>query len=194
MAAQGRMEGTVERKQIFLASAIAMASAAGLAGCKDDTAAVKALQDLNAQLAEQVIETNEDLANTAVELQECMKNLAKTKGEAVVVSSVETEVEVPVVEGEATVASLEALKKSLNETLENQKAMLAELETKSEQCAEDLEAAQAEAKAAAEAAAAEAAANKEAAAKKKAAEKKKPTAVRKAEEQGTPTKGVRSRY
>ena len=110
-------------------------------------------------------------------------------------STTEASVEVPALEGEPSLTSLEALKNKLSDALESQKAMLAELKAKGEQCTKDLEAARAEAKAAAEAeaaAAAQAAAKQEAASKKKAT--KKPTAVKKAEEQGTPTKGVRSRY
>lgn len=186
----------MKRKQVFVAAAIVFALTAALVGCKDDTAAVEALQELNGQLAERIGEQNAELASTAAELQQCMKDLANTKGEAVIISSVETEVQVPVLEGEANLASLEALKKSLNETLDAQKATLEELKTKREQCAKDLEAAQAEAKAAAEAEAAAEAAAAKAKAKEAAAQKtkKKPTAVREAEEKGEPTKGVRSRY
>jgi peptidoglycan hydrolase CwlO-like protein len=95
-------------------------------------------------------------------------------------------------------ASLEALKTALNETIDKQKTALSELKTKVEQCGKDLEAARAAAEAAAaeaakdaEAAAAEAAAAEAAAKKPK---EKKPTAVREAEKKGEPTKGVRSRY
>lgn len=184
----------MKRNQVFLATAIAFAFAAGLTGCKDDTAAIEAMQELNAQLAEQIGEQNEELASTAAELQACMKDLANTKGEAVIVSSVETEVEVPVLEGGATLAAVKAQKKALTDTLQSQIAILDELEEKREQCAKDLEAAQAEAKAAAEAAAAAAAEAKAKEAGARKAKKKKPTAVREAEKKGEPTKGVRSRY
>jgi peptidoglycan hydrolase CwlO-like protein len=113
-----------------------------------------------------------------------------------VIEAADATVESPSLEGEANMASLEALKTALNETIDKQKTALGELKTKVEQCGKDLEAAKAAAEAAAaaaaEAAAAEAAKAAEAAAKKP--KEKKPTAVREAEEKGTPTKGVRSRY
>jgi colicin import membrane protein len=180
------MEGAVKRKQVWVALAIATALAAGLSGCKDDSAAIKALQDLNGQLSQQIVDLNEEAATAAASLQTCLADVAKTKGEAVVVTSVESEVEVPVLEGEPSLESLEALKKSLTETLESQKATLAELKSKAEQCAKDLEAARAEAEAAAKAKAAAAAAAKK--------EAEKPAVVKQREAEGRPTKGTGSRY
>ena len=104
-------------------------------------------------------------------------------------------VNVTFLEGEASVSSLEALNKALNETMEKQKSALTELEATSKQCTTDLAAARTEQQAAAKAKAdADAAAKAQAASSKKKANDKKPTAVKKAEEEGTPTKGVRSRY
>ncbi|MGB8332370.1 MAG: hypothetical protein WCE62_19760 [Polyangiales bacterium] len=169
-------------KQAFLLSAITLALAANFVGCKTDDTAVKALEDLTNQLSNQVDEQNQELASLAEEHQTCMKNLATTKGEAVVISSTDAKVDAPTLEGDVNVASLEAFKTSLNDTIEKQKAALAELKTKNEQCAKDLEAATAEAEAAAKAeteaaeakaAAAESAAKKKAAAQKKAATKQK---------------------
>jgi hypothetical protein len=176
------MEEPVKLKQAFLPCAIALGLAAGFVGCKTDDTAVKALEDLTNQLSKQVDEQNKELASLAEEHQTCMKNLASTKGEAVVISSTDVTVDVPSLEGEANVASLEALKTALNETVDNQKAALTELKTKNEQCAKDLEAAKAEAEAAA-AAEAEAAAAAEEAAKKKAAAQKKAATKKKAKAQ-----------
>lgn len=188
-------------KQAFLHSAIALTLLAGLAGCKSESTAVNALEELTTQLSDQVAEQNKELSSLTETLGNCMKDLAKAKDEAVVIESSDAAVDVPSLEGEATVASLEALKQALNETAEKQEGLLTELKAKNEQCAKDVQAAQeaaeAEAAAAAEAEAA-AAAEAEAAAKKAAANKrkatKKPTAVKEAEKTGAPTKGTRSRY
>lgn len=199
------MEGAVKFKQAFLPVAIALVVSAGLSGCKDD-AAVKALQDLTAELSDQVAGGNEELTSLADQLQTCMKDLAETKGEAVVITSTDVTVEVPTLEGEANVAGLEALKKALNETIDEQKVAMTELKTKVDGCTTDLTAAKAEAEeaAAAEAEAAAAAeaeaaaaAEAEAAKKKAAARKKKPqkSAIEKElEAEGRPTTGVGSRY
>jgi len=179
------MEDPVKLKQAFLPSAIGLALAVNFVGCKTDDTAVKALQELTSQLSKQVDAQNQELVGLAAGLQTCMKDLATTKGEAVVVSSTEVEVETPSLEGDVNVGSLEALKAALNQTMEEQKALLAELKTKSEQCTKDLEAAKAEAEAAAaaEAAARDAAAKKKAAAQQKAATQEKATAKRKAKGQ-----------
>lgn len=195
------MEGAVKLKQAYLPCAMALALVAGLMGCKDDSAAVSALQELTTELSTEAAEQNEKLTSLTAEIQTCMKDLAETKGEAVVITSKSAEVDIPSLEGEATTESLGALKTALKETVDKQKAALGELEEQMGQCSKDLEAARAEAEAAAAAeaeaaAAAEAEAAKKAAAQKKRAAQraKKPTAVRKAEEEGKPTTGVRSRY
>ncbi|MDH3201117.1 MAG: hypothetical protein OEM15_09510 [Myxococcales bacterium] len=189
-------------KQAFLSCAIALAMSAGLIGCEDSTA-VKALQDLTTELSDQVAEANEELTNLADQLQTCMKDLAETKGEAMVITSKDATVESPSLEGEVNLAGLEELKKALNETIDKQKVAMTELKTKVEGCATDLAAAKTEAE---EAAAAEAAAEAEAAAaaeaeaaKKKATGKKKatektPTIVKEREAEGRPTTGTGSRY
>ena len=188
-------------KQAYLPCAMALALVAGLMGCKDDSAAVSALQELTTELSMEVKDQNETLTSLTAEIQTCMKDLAETKGEAVVITSKSVEVDVPSLEGEATVESLGALKAALKETVAEQKTAIDELSETKAQCDKDLEAARAEAEAAGAAeaeaaAAAEAEAAKQAAAKKKrdAQRAKKPTAVRKAEEEGKPTTGVRSRY
>jgi colicin import membrane protein len=179
------MEEPVKFKQAVLLCAITVAVAAGLVGCKKDDTAVNALQDLTNELSDQVAEQNKELTSLAEQHQTCVKDLAKTKNEAVVITATDATVEVPSLEGEANVTSLDALKKALNKSLDKQKAALTELKTKNEQCGKDLEAAKADAEAAAtaeaeaaeaaeaKAAAAEAAAKKRAAAQKKAAAKKK---------------------
>jgi len=199
------------RTNLFVPCVIVLATSALSIGCKNDGAAVNALSELTTQLSEQVAEGNAELASLGEELAVCVKDLANTKGEAVVVTATDVTVETPSLEGEANLASLEALKQALNDTLTKQKAALSDLTKKVENCGKDLGAAQeeaaaavaeaeaaaaaeTEAAAAADAAEAEAQAKKAAARKKRAAAKKKPTAVKEAEEQGTSTKGVRSRY
>jgi len=180
------MEGPVKGKQLLLLCAIMLPAAVGLIGCKDDSAALAALQELTDQLSGEVTKLNEELSAVSETLQTCMKSLAETKGEAVVISTTDPSEAAPVLEGETSLASLEALKTKLNETLTKQKAALSDLKTKVEGCAKDLEAAEAQA--------AKEAARKEAAREKRKAESKKPTAVKEAEKTGAPTKGTRSRY
>lgn len=179
------------RKVTWLSGWITLAVAFGLVGCeqKDDTA-VKALEELTAQLAQQVEDQNEELAALTAEVETCMKDVANTKGGAVVTASSTTTVSVPSLEGESTKESLEALKTALKEASETQKAALSELEAKKAQCAKDLEAARAEAEAAAKAAAAK----KEAAREKRKAGEKKPAAAKEREAEGRPTTGTGSRY
>lgn len=194
----------MKRKQAFLYCAIGLSLLTGLAGCKDESAAVDALGELTTQLSEQVTEQNKELSGLTDKLQTCMKDLATAKDEAVVITSSDATGDVPSLEGEATLASLGALKQALNDTLATQKGALAELTAKNEQCAKDLkatqEAAEAEAAAAAEEEAAAQAAEEEAAKKKAAAARRKAKtpekskAAKQAEEQGKPTTGVRSRY
>jgi colicin import membrane protein len=206
------MEGTVKGKQAFLHTAIALSLLAGLTGCKDDSSAVKALEELTTQLSDQVGEQNTELSSLSEQLQTCMKDLANAKDEAVVIESSNVTAEAPSLEGEVSVASLGALKEALNDTLAKQKSALAELTAKNEQCAKDLQAVQddaeaeaaavaeaealaaAEAEAAAKAAEEEAAKKKAAAARRKAKAPEKSEAAKQAEEQGKPTTGVRSRY
>lgn len=176
----------MKRKQVLVASAIAVAFAAGLSGCKDDSAAIKALEELTGQLSQQIADLNKEIAAVAASLQTCLTDVAKTKGEAAVVTSAESGVEAPALQGEPSLESLEALKKSLTETLESQKSKLADLKSKAEQCAKDLEAARAEAEAAAKAKAAAAAAAKKA--------EEKPAVVKQREAEGRPTTGTGSRY
>lgn len=187
-------------KQAFLSCAIALAVTAGLIGCKDDTA-VKALQDLTSELSDQVESGNATLTDLAEQLQSCMKDLAETKGEAVVITGEDATVETPSLEGEVNLASLEALKKALSETLDKQKVALTELKTKVETCTKDLATAKTEAEEAAAAAAeaeAEAAAAAEAEAAKKAAAKKrapkKSVMEKQREAEGRPATGIGSRY
>ena len=180
-------EETVKRNHTWPSGAIALAIAAGLVGCKNDDAAIKALEELTTQLAQQVDDQNEEIAALTAEVEACMKDVANTKGEAVVMAESTTTVSVPSLEGESTQESLEALKTALKEASEAQKAALSALEAKKAQCAEDLEAARAKAEAAKEA-------KKEAARKKRKAEEAKPAAAKEREAEGRPTTGTGSRY
>lgn len=199
------MEGPVKGKQVFFHCAIALSLLTGLTACKkDDSAALGALQELTGQLSDEVAEQNEELTSLTTESQTCMKDLATTKGEAVVISSGDATMAVPSLEGEAAVESLEALKKALNDTIKKQEAALKILKSDNEKCAEDLQGAKEEAEAAAtevevaaEAAAAaeaEAAAKKAAARKKRKAQEKTPTIAKEREAEGRPTTGTGSRY
>ncbi len=195
-------------KQSILALVAALLVVTGMLGCQKDNAAVKALQELTSGQADMVRQQNEELSNLVGQIETCQADLAKVKGEAAVIKSKDMSFDVPSLEGEVSVESLDALKTALADTLEKQKAQLGELKGAAEKCMSDLTAAtaaaekaaaDAEAAAAAEAEAAAAAAKaadaankKKAAAAKKAAEK--PKAVKQAEEQGKPTTGVRSRY
>jgi chromosome segregation ATPase len=199
------MEGPVKGKQAFVYCAIVLSSSAWLIGCKDDSAAVSALEELTGQLSDQVSELNGELTSVSEQLQTCLKDLAETKGEAVVISTTDPTEEAPTLEGEASLDSLEALKTKLNDTVARQKGALSDLKTKVEGCQKDLAAAKEEAEAAAAeaeaAAAAEAeaeAAAAEAARKKAATRKKRPTKestmVKQREAEGRPTTGTGSRY
>lgn len=186
----------MKSKQLIYAVVVALSIVTGMLGCAKDDAAVKALQELTAQQTEMVKQQNEELAKLVEQIGTCQTDVAKAKGEAAVIKSKDVSFEVPTLVGDVNLASLEALKTEIAQTIEKQAAQLKELKASYDACMGDLtaaeEAAKAAAKAAEEAAAAEAAAKEAAAAKPK--QPKKPTAVKEAEEQGTPTKGVRSRY
>jgi outer membrane murein-binding lipoprotein Lpp len=179
----------VKSKQLMFAVVVALSIVTGMLGCAKDDAAVKALQELTAQQTEMVKQQNEELANLVEQIGTCQTDVAKAKGEAAVIKSKDVSFEVPTLVGEANLASLEALKSEIAQTIEKQATQVKELKATYDACMSDLTAAQA----AEEAAAAEAAA-KEAAAAAKPKQPKKPTAVKEAEKQGTPTQGVRSRY
>ena len=89
------MEGAVKLKQAYLPCAMALALVAGLMGCKDDSAAVSALQELTTELSMEVEDQNKTLTNLTAEIETCMKSLAETKGEAVVITSKSVEADVP---------------------------------------------------------------------------------------------------
>lgn len=187
----------MKSKQLIFAVVVALSVVTGMLGCAKDDAAVKALQELTAQQTEMVKQQNEELAKLVEQIGTCQTDVAKAKGEAAVIKSKDVSFEVPTLIGDVNLASLEALKTEIAQTIEKQAVQVKELQATYDACMGDLtaaqEAAKAAAKAAEEAAAAEAAA-KEAAATAKPKQPKKPTAVKEAEKQGTPTKGVRSRY
>jgi prefoldin subunit 5 len=126
-------------KQAFLYCAIALSWGAGLVGCTDDSAAVNALQELTTQLSEQAAAQNEEISALTETLSTCRKAKAEAKGRDAVHEPSDATLAVPALEGEATTASLGALKQALNETIEMQNAALADLEAKSERCATKLE-------------------------------------------------------
>lgn len=194
----------MKMKQSILALVAALLVVTGMLGCQKDNAAVKALQELTSGQAEVVRQQNEELSNLVGQIETCQADLAKVKGEAAVIKSKDVSFDVPSLEGEASVESLDALKTAIADTLEKQKAQLGELKTAAEKCMSDLTAAteaaekaaaDAEAAAAAEAEAAAKAAE-DAANKKKAAaaQKKKPAMVKEQEEKGVPTKGADSAF
>ena len=188
----------------ILTLVVALSVAAGVLGCEQDDTAIKALKELTTKLEDTIAEQSKELANLATEIETCMADVAKAKGEAAVIKSQEVDIETPELVGEASMEALESYKTALTEAVDAQAAKMKELQSALDGCKADLAAAneaaeaEAEAAAAAEAEAAAAAAEDAAAAKKKAAarraKQKKPTAVKKAEEEGKPTTGVRSRY
>lgn len=190
----------------ILTLVVALSVAAGVLGCEQDDTAIKALKELTTKLEDTIAEQSKELANLATEIESCMADVAKAKGEAAVIKSQEVDIETPELVGEASMEALESYKTALTEAVDAQAAKMKDLQNALDGCKADLTAAneaaeaaaEAEAAAAAEAEAAAASAEDAAAAKKKAAarraKQKKPTAVKKAEEEGKPTTGVRSRY
>jgi uncharacterized coiled-coil protein SlyX len=140
------MEVPVTGKQAFLYCAIAALWAAGFVGCttKDDSA-VKALQEETTQLSDQLAEQNKELSGLADTLYACKEAKAKVKDRDVEIERLDETVEVPSLEGEATMTSLGALKDALNETIAKQEAALTKLKNKTERCAARLETVEAEA-------------------------------------------------
>jgi len=139
------MEVLVKGKQAFLHCAVVVLWTAGLVGCTDDSAAVNALEELTTQLSDQAAERNKELGSLAETLHNCKEAKADTKGRDVEIEKLDETVEVPSLEGKATVASLGALKDALNETIAKQDAALTKLKNKTERCASKLEAIEAEA-------------------------------------------------
>ncbi len=187
----------MKRKQVVLAMVVAVAGAAGLAGCKDDSAAIQALQELTTQLSQQVAEQNDALTSMTEKVQGCMKDLATTKGEAVVITSKDASGRCSLPRGRSERCFVRGAQESAQRDG-------GEAEERSHRARGDEQAVHDGPRGCASRAAgcgesqseadADAAAKKQAADSKSKAADKKPTAVKKAEEEGTPTKGVRSRY
>ena len=205
------MEEPVKSKQMILAVLAALVVVTGMLGCKKDDTAVKALQELTNQQLDAVKTANTELTKLAEEIESCQAEVAKTKGEAAVITTKEVAVETPELVGEASVESLNALKAALAETTKKQTTAMSELKAAQEACAADLTEAKEAAEAAAADAAAEAAAateaeaaaaaEAEAAAKKKAAAARarrkaaqKPAMVKEQEAKGVPTTGADSAF
>lgn len=203
----------MKTKQLLTWLVAAAALSALIVGCKQDSTAVQALQELTATQVNQAEKQNQELTSLAEQLGNCQANIAKIKEEPAVIKMEDAGVEVPTLAGEPTVESLDAYKAELEKTLAAQETQLVDLRSKVESCTQDLSAAEeakadaekaavdeAAAKAEAEAKAAEdtAKAAKEKARRKAAAEREKanakPKAAQQAEEQGKATQGPRSRY
>jgi hypothetical protein len=134
------VEVPVKGKQTFLYGVLALVCVAGLVGCKkDDSAAVNTVQELTTQLSEQVAAQNEELSGLAETLRTCREAKADAKDREVVHEPSDSTVEAPSLEGEVSMDSLGAFKDALNETIEQQKAALADLKAKVERCASKLE-------------------------------------------------------
>jgi peptidoglycan hydrolase CwlO-like protein len=193
----------VKTKQLLTWLVAAAALSALIVGCKQDSTAVQALQELTATQVNQAKKQNQELTSLAEQLGNCQASIAKIKDEPEVIKMEDAGVELPTLAGEPTVESLDAYKAELEKTLAAQESQLVDLRSKVESCTQDLSAAE-EAKADAEKAAVDEAAEdaakaaKEKARRKAAAEREKanakPKAVKQAEEQGKATQGPRSRY
>ena len=145
-------------------------------GCQNK-AAMKALEELTGQMAEEAKANHEILTGLRGDLDACRTPLSKLRSAPAVVAG-ENALELPSLEGAPSVAKLEAYKKALSDTIEKQKLLVDALKADGERCAQDLAQAR----------------KKVAAAAKAPAKEAEPTAVKKAEETGAPTSGVRSRY
>jgi hypothetical protein len=121
--------------------------------------------------------------------------LAKVQKQPAIASSVPAAFAIPTGGAEATVAALENYKKNLMETVDQQKAKLIEIRNDIQACERDLASAKDHARALVSTPATKSPAKKQAIVKPTPADRvEKPVAVQKAEQAGTATKGVRSRY
>jgi chromosome segregation ATPase len=135
------MEVAVKGKQAYLYCAVVLSLVIGLVGCKkDDSAAVNALQELTTELSNKVAEQNGELSTLAETLRTCKQSKAKIKEKKGEIKHKDPTVDVPSLEGEASVESLGAWKQALSDTLEKQETALAELKAKAERCANKLDA------------------------------------------------------
>lgn len=182
-----------------------------LPACKNK-AAIQALQELNSQTKAKIENNNSAISSAASTLNECKVAVAEVKKEPALVYEL-PRFEVPALSGAADdIKGLEAHKEALLSLAKQQEEKLNEVRMAGTTCASDLAAAKsaAELEASKVAVAQAEEATKKAATSVKSAVKKpitkvakkvedlkpeeKPVAVQKAEEAGTATKGVRSRY
>ena len=161
----------------FAACTVVLSFAIVGVGCKQDEAAIKALQELTTQLETTATEQNQTLTNLSEELKTCKTELAEVTDSTAVVTEGAT-FEVPALGQDVNLVSLEAHKLALNDVITKQKDKIASLTTENQQCTQDLGAAKEKAEQA----------------KARKPRKKKPKAVKVREAQGKPTTGARSRY
>ncbi len=162
---------------------LTMVCAAWLGACGDQ-AAIKALQESTALLTQKATGLGDEIAGLSKEFDGCQAELNKVLKKKAPEAE-EMKFELPALaEGTPTKASLETYKTALTELVAKQEAKLAELKSAGETCTTELAAAKEKA----------AVAVKKVVAKPEAAPTVKPVAVQKAEEAGTATKGVKSRY
>jgi len=156
-----------------------------LAGCKPKED-LKPLQDETAQLVEQVKTNNANIDSTTKELNVCKTEHADvTKSNAVVTEP--APFEVPTLTGGETSSGLKEYKDALSAVIQKQEEKLNEVKKSSVDCTEELAAAKAKQEAAAK--------PTKATSKKKSTKKTTDSvAVDNAQEAGTATKGVKSRY
>ena len=122
----------------ILTLAVMLSIAFGALGCKKDDTAVKALKELTTKQEDTVAEQTKALTSLAKEVETCMADVAKAKGEAAVIKSQEVSVETPELVGEVSVESLEAYKAALQETIDAQTAKMEELQGALDGCKADL--------------------------------------------------------
>ena len=117
---------------------VALGVAAFGCGRRDDSFSADALAELAAELTKSVEEYHEELAATSCSLTECRVELAALKGGSEVLSDRETPFDRPVLDGRATVESLQRLRDSLQETIRMQTQRLRELKRRHEKCSQEL--------------------------------------------------------
>lgn len=160
----------MKRIQLFAACAVALSF--GMVGVGCDAAAIKSLEELTDNLTKTANEQDAELTALSGQIESCKVDLAKVRKEATIIKRSGGSIEVPTLSGDRNLATLEAHKVALNETIDKQKAQIDELNAENEKCAEELTRAR----------------------RKARAEKKKPEAVKIREAQGRETRGAGSRY
>ena len=156
--------------QLFAACAVALSFTAVAVGCDD--AAIKSLEELTANLAKTANEQDAQLTTLSGQIETCKVDLAKATKSATVIRQEGGGIDIPTLNGDRNLVTLEAHKVALNETIDAQETRIGEFTAENDKCAEDLTQAR----------------------RKARAQKKKPEAVKIREAQGKPTTGAGSRY